>query len=91
MSAKDTLVEAVRAFVTHRPLMTMGSDQAVFEKMEEALDAFDVENVTDQYIRPENLVIRGWWCICHIFNGEEHSKRIVCRSCGREKPGQSAL
>lgn len=31
------------------------------------------------------LNIRGWWCICDIFNGEEKDPRTECRSCGRAK------
>ncbi len=34
------------------------------------------------------ISIRGWWCaagICQGWNGEEHSKRDVCRVCGVAK------
>ncbi len=32
------------------------------------------------------IAIRGWWCLpCDSFNGEEHSLRTECRSCGRAK------
>lgn len=35
------------------------------------------------------LVFKGWWCMagrCSQFNGEEHSPRTECRSCGTPKP-----
>ena len=31
------------------------------------------------------LNIKGWWCICEIFNGCEKEERTDCRSCGRPK------
>lgn len=31
------------------------------------------------------LTIKGWWCICGIFNGEEKEPLSVCRSCGVTK------
>jgi hypothetical protein len=31
------------------------------------------------------ICIRGWWCICDRFNGEEQSKRNECSACGRAK------
>ena len=32
------------------------------------------------------IVLNGWWCLpCDSWNGEEHSKRTECRSCGRPK------
>jgi hypothetical protein len=29
--------------------------------------------------------LRGWWCPCRCFNGEEKAVRAECRACGREK------
>ena len=35
----------------------------------------------------EGLTVRGWFCMkCDIFNGEEHSKRDICRHCNTDKP-----
>ena len=34
---------------------------------------------------PDGLLIRGWWCACDIFNGEEEEQRLACRSCDRPK------
>jgi hypothetical protein len=31
---------------------------------------------------PENIVLRGWICVCGIFNGEEKERRSACRCCG---------
>jgi len=31
------------------------------------------------------MTLKGWWCLCEAFNGEERAFRIVCRKCGREK------
>lgn len=31
------------------------------------------------------ITIKGWWCNCDAFNGEEHSPRTTCRHCGKEK------
>ena len=33
----------------------------------------------------QGLHIKGWWCICNIFNGEEKEIRTECRSCGIPK------
>jgi hypothetical protein len=31
------------------------------------------------------IYLRGWWCICDSFNGEEKETRMECRSCGEPK------
>lgn len=34
----------------------------------------------------QGLHIKGWWCNCGIFNGEEKDTLFNCRSCGVIKP-----
>ena len=31
------------------------------------------------------LSLRGWFCTCAIFNGEEKELIHVCRCCGRDR------
>jgi len=31
------------------------------------------------------LTIKGWWCVCNMFNGCEKEERFECRSCGLPK------
>jgi len=34
----------------------------------------------------QGIHIRGWWCPCDIFNGEEKDLHTHCRKCGQAKP-----
>jgi hypothetical protein len=31
------------------------------------------------------LVLKGWWCICDMFNSSGKEDRTECRSCGKAK------
>ena len=43
-----------------------------------------------QHDRPHDYVadlqLRGWFCYCGIFNGEEKERQIECRTCGAVRP-----
>ncbi len=55
------------------------------KKVIEKLQAENEKLISRVHQLSSGLVIRGWWCICDIFNGEEKELRTECKSCGKAK------
>ncbi len=44
-------------------------------------------NILEELIKsPDMLIIKGWFCKCGIFNGEEKERLNNCRCCSQERP-----
>ncbi len=68
--------EALRLFAAHR---------ASLEAKVRELTERQVELEAKVRAATSGLLIKGWWCPCGLFNGEEHSPRDTCRRCGTLK------
>jgi len=74
---RDVLIDRIRSLEYERDALIARAEKA---EADAARLTTKVAELTS------GIVIRGWWCLpCSSFNGEEHSKRHDCRSCGRPK------